>query len=41
MTQYGVAALEKEQAIPFGLRLVLGHLRCSEPINISLFDHQS
>ncbi len=39
MIQYGVAALEKDPAISYGLRLVLDHLACSEPINITLLDH--
>ncbi len=36
----GVAALEKESAIPCGLRLVLDHLDGSEPINITLKEYQ-
>ncbi len=39
MIQYDVAALEKEHAIPFGLRLALDHLGCSESINTTLLDH--
>ncbi len=39
MIQVGVAALEKDTAIPCGLRLVLDHLGCSESINITSVDH--
>jgi hypothetical protein len=39
MIQTGVAALEKEPAISCGLRLVLDHLACSEPIAINLLEH--
>ena len=35
MTQYGVAVLEKDPAILFGLRLVLNHLGGYEFINIT------
>jgi len=39
MIQSGVAALEKDPAIPFGLRLVLDHLGYSEPIKPTLLEH--
>ncbi len=39
MIQHGVAALEKDQAILCGLRLVLNHLGVSESINIALQGH--
>ena len=39
MIQYGVAVLEKDMAIPGGLRLVLDHLGCSESANVALLDH--
>ena len=35
MIQYGVATLEKDRAIFCGLRLVLNHLSCSEPVNMA------
>ncbi len=40
MIQYGVAVLEKEPAIPCGLRLALDHLGGSESINITLTEYQ-
>ena len=40
MSQYCVTALKKDQAILCGLRLVLGHLGSSEPINLGLTEHQ-
>ncbi len=39
MSQYCVAALEKDQAILCGLRLVLKHLETSEPVVITLKEH--
>jgi len=39
MTQYSVAILEKDPAIFGGSRLVLGHLACSDLVNITLLDH--
>ena len=39
VTQYGVAVLEKDQAILFGLRLVLDHLGTSEPVIVTLKEH--
>ena len=36
MTQYGVKALNKDQAIVCGLCLVLDHLLSSEHVNITL-----
>jgi hypothetical protein len=39
MIQDGVAALEKDLAIPFELLLVLDHVGCSEFFNIALPDH--
>jgi hypothetical protein len=39
MIQYGVAVLEKDPAILYGLRLVLNHLGGSESINPALSDH--
>ena len=41
MIQYGVAVLEKDPAILFGLRLVLNHLGGSEYINIAAQEHYS
>jgi hypothetical protein len=35
MLQYGVAVLEKDRAIYCGLRLVLNHLSCSVPVNMT------
>ena len=40
MTQYFVAALEKDPAISYGLLLVLDHLANSEATHITLLDHQ-
>ncbi len=39
MNQYCVAALEKDLAILFGLRLVLLHLGGSESINVTLQEY--
>ena len=39
MIQNGVAALEKDRAIFFRLRLVLNHLGGSEPINITMTEY--
>ncbi len=39
MIQYGIAALEKDLAILFGLRPVLDHLGSSASINITLREY--
>ena len=39
MIQYGVAVLEKDPAILFGLRLVLNHLGGSESVNNTVKEH--
>jgi len=39
MIQYGVAVLDKDRAILFGLRLILNHLGGSDSVNIALLEY--